>query len=128
MNPEAVLKRLGKHLKSSGHIILSMPNVKHYSVLLPLLLRDEFPYTDSGILDRTHVKLYTGTEIQKLVLRSGYEIEMIEGISYDGPNEKEEALIDTLNMFMDAPCKNSFLAYQYILKAKKSGKDYVENI
>ena len=69
MNPEAVLKRLGKHLKSSGHIILSMPNVKHYSVLLPLLLRDEFPYTDSGILDRTHVKLYTGTEIQKLVLR-----------------------------------------------------------
>lgn len=120
MNPEDVLKRLGMHLKSSGHILVSMPNVKHYSILLPLLQRDEFPYADSGILDRTYVKLYTGVETQKLILRSGYEIEMIKGIAYDGPDEKEEALIDVLKGFMETPCKESFLAYQYILKAKKA--------
>ncbi len=121
MDPEDVLKRLRKHVKGSGHILVSMPNVKHYSVLLPLLQRDEFPYADSGILDRTHVKMYTGVEIQKLILRSGFEIEMIEGIAYDGPDEKEEAMIDVLNQFMETPCKESFLAYQYILKAKKRG-------
>lgn len=94
MDPEAALKGLKKYLKGSGYILVSMPNVKHYSVLLPLLQRDEFSYVDSGILDRTHVKLYTGVEIQKLILRSGYDIEVIEGIAYTEPDEKEEALID----------------------------------
>ena len=42
MNPEEVLRKLRKYLKTGGHIIISMPNVKHYSVLLPLLRWDVF--------------------------------------------------------------------------------------
>ncbi len=119
MNPEDVLKKLRRYLKDGGHIIVSMPNLKHFSVLLPLLQRDVFPYEDAGILDKTHVKLYTGTEIIKLILRSGYEIEIINAIGTIKPDEKEEAVIDMLVSLMDVPDKASFITYQYVLRAVK---------
>jgi len=122
MNPDRVLERLEKHLKPGGHIIVSMPNVKHYSVLLPLLRQDRFSYEDAGILDRTHVKLYTGTEIQRLILRCGYEIETIDLIGDRRPDEEEEKLIDGLCSLLEISDKNSFLTYQYIVKARKQSK------
>lgn len=119
MDPGKVLRKLRKYLKEDGHIIVSMPNVKHFSVILPLLQRDVFPYEDAGILDKTHVKLYTGTEIRKLITGSGYEIEIMNAFGTVKPDEKEEALIELLASFMDKPDKGSFITYQYILKAVK---------
>lgn len=119
MKPEKVLMKLGKYLKKGGYIIVSIPNVKHYSVLIPLLRQDIFSYKDAGILDRTHVKLYTGTEIQRLIVQCGYEIETIDAIGEELPGEEEEAFIDRLCSLMEIPDKLSFLAYQYILKAVK---------
>lgn len=119
MDPESVLKRLHKYLKQGGHIIVSMPNIKHYSVVLPLLKWDRFSYEDAGILDRTHVKLYTGTEIRKLILRCGYEIETMSAIGPGRPNEEDEAVIDELCSVMKVQDKTSFLAYQYVVKAVK---------
>ena len=118
MTPEKLLNRLRKYLKPDGHIIVSMPNVKHYSVMLPLLQRDEFSYSDAGILDRTHVKMYTGVEIQKLLLRCGYGIETLGYTVMGKPDEDEEKMIDMLNSLMERPARESFLAYQYILRAR----------
>ena len=119
MTPENVLKRLYEHLKTGGHIIVSMPNVKHYSVMLPLLRHDIFPYSDAGILDRTHVKMYTGIEIQNLLIRSGYEIEISKYTMFGQPDREEDKMIDILVSFMKTPSKKTFLAYQYIFRALK---------
>lgn len=119
MTPGNVLKKVRDYLKASGHIIISMPNVKHYSVLLPLLRYDTFSYTDSGILDRTHVKMYTKTEILKLITGSGYEAEEIYCTKVGIPNEDELSMIKVLMSFMENPSDETFLAYQYILKAGK---------
>ncbi len=119
MDPETVLKKLRKYLKIGGHIIVSMPNVKHYSVLLPLLRWDVFPYSDAGILDRTHVKMYTGTEIQKLIQKSGYRSVRMGYCSYSTPTEQEKKMLDILETFLEGPSKETFFAYQYVLKAVK---------
>lgn len=119
MDPEAVLKKLRGYLKNGGHILASMPNMKHYTVLLPLLRWDIFSYVDSGILDRTHVKMYTGTEIKNLILRSGYVLEKWGFHIAGQPNEQEDRMLDILAGFMDEPSKEPFLAYQYVLKAVK---------
>ena len=119
MTPENVLKKVRDYLKASGHIIISMPNVKHYSVLLPLLRYDTFAYTDSGILDRTHVKMYTKKEILKLITGSGYLAEEIYCTKVRTPNEDELSMIKVLMSFMENPSDETFLAYQYILKAGK---------
>ena len=72
--PIDVLKKLTKYMKPDGRIILSMPNVKHWSVMLPLIMQDKFTYEDAGILDRTHLKMYTKSEILKLVKNAGLDI------------------------------------------------------
>ncbi len=87
--------------------------------MLPLLKWDVFPYSDAGILDRTHVKLYTGVEIQRLMIRSGYEIEVLDGVRSGEPNEQEALLLDGLQKIMQLPSKETFFVYQYILKARK---------
>lgn len=119
MEPKKILKKLRRHLKTGGRIITSMPNMKHYSVLIPLLRYDVFSYVDAGILDRTHVKMYTKTEIYRLLTGSGYEIEEILCSKVGKPDKDEYTIIKILMRFMDHPSDETFLAYQYICRAVK---------
>ena len=49
-----MLKKIIKLLEPQGCVIVSVPNIAHLSVSLPLLLLRRFDYRDAGILDRTH--------------------------------------------------------------------------
>jgi len=70
LHPVEVLKTLGGNLNKSGEILISLPNVAHYSVRLSLLM-GRFEYADSGILDKTHVKFYTRNSMELLIRESG---------------------------------------------------------
>lgn len=72
--PEQVLGKVGGWLRSGGLALVALPNVRHISVLLPLLLRGEFNYADSGILDRTHLRFYTRGSALRLVEEGGFEV------------------------------------------------------
>src|SRR6185437_11908362 len=67
VDPEGVLKRLSKSLSPGGKVIVSVPNIAHFSVSLPLLLHRQFTYTDAGILDRTHLKFFVEETAVKLL-------------------------------------------------------------
>lgn len=54
----ASLRQLTRLLQPDGHIIVSVPNIAHLSVSLPLLFRRRFTYQDAGILDRTHLRFF----------------------------------------------------------------------
>jgi SAM-dependent methyltransferase len=56
--PENFISELLTMLTPGATILLSVPNVAHWSVRLPLLF-GSFRYTDRGILDRTHVRFFT---------------------------------------------------------------------
>lgn len=118
-NPVDVLKSLYKHVKTGGHLIISMPNVKHYSVILPLLVNDEFTYADAGILDTTHLKMYTRKEILRLVERSGYKTEQVKSVTLGSPSEDVERIINHLLMISTSKDRDEYLTYQYLVKAKK---------
>ena len=115
--PQKVLIRLQKHMKKGGKIIVSMPNMKHWSVMLPLLKQDAFTYANAGILDKTHLKMYTNHEIQKLISTSGYKIEKVLYTTVGQPNEKEYEMINSLAQYMETPDVSTFMAYQYIVVA-----------
>ena len=117
-DPQTVLVRLSRHLKQGGHIIVSMPNIKHYSVMIPLLLEDKFHYEEEGILDKTHRKLYTGREIAELIVRSGYQVEKMEGITRGETAEQRRKLEEFLSG-MKLPDIQNFFHYQYLVKAVK---------
>ncbi len=73
-DPGAVVKALRRYLRDDGQIVCSIPNIRHESVLMPLLFNGTFTYEDAGILDRTHLRFFTLVEIEKLMLESGFEV------------------------------------------------------
>lgn len=60
VNPWGAVDRLvNRYLKRGGVLVVSLPNVRHYSVVLPLLFRGQWNYDDAGLLDRTHLRFFT---------------------------------------------------------------------
>ena len=57
-------------------IIISIPNIANLSIRMDLLF-GKFNYTELGLLDKTHVKLYTLASAKKLITSSGLKIESI---------------------------------------------------
>ena len=81
-DPWATLTRLETLLKNDGKLIASIPNVRHWSVLLPLLLKGEWTYRPQGIMDRTHLRFFTRKTAVKLIQLSGIKVESCEPIHY----------------------------------------------
>jgi 2-polyprenyl-3-methyl-5-hydroxy-6-metoxy-1,4-benzoquinol methylase len=67
VDPWRVLEQLSKKLKPQGVLITSIPNIRHVSILLKLFLLGRWTYTDSGILDRTHLRFFTKQSVLSLL-------------------------------------------------------------
>jgi len=70
--PERALAVLRRYLAPGGVLIASIPNVRHASVVLPLLVEGRWQYRDEGILDRTHLRFFTAAEIVALFEGAGF--------------------------------------------------------
>ncbi|MCC7260914.1 MAG: glycosyltransferase, partial [Candidatus Latescibacteria bacterium] len=76
-DPEAVLRRLLEYLSPAGCLVCSIPNIRHQSVMLELMVNGRWQYRDEGLLDRTHLRFFTRTEIAQLLERLGLHAEEI---------------------------------------------------
>lgn len=74
VDPWATLPRLVSLLGSDGRLIVSTPNVRHWTVVLPLLLRGRWRYTETGLLDRTHLRFFTRETTLELIRGAGVRI------------------------------------------------------
>lgn len=72
-NPQYVLNALKGKLKESGHLLISIPNIAHNSVIINLL-HNKFDYTKLGLLDDTHLHFYTNSSARQLIKNAGYYI------------------------------------------------------
>jgi 2-polyprenyl-3-methyl-5-hydroxy-6-metoxy-1,4-benzoquinol methylase len=70
VDPWETLRRLVGLLSDDGVVIISIPNIGHYTTLLSLIA-GHFEYKDEGILDRTHLRFFTHEGIKNLLERSG---------------------------------------------------------
>jgi|ERR1019366_7321682 2-polyprenyl-3-methyl-5-hydroxy-6-metoxy-1,4-benzoquinol methylase len=71
VDPWSVVRRLHRLLNPDGVIIASIPNIGHYSVSVPLVLRGRWNYTPEGLLDQTHLRFFTGKTAVELLTCSG---------------------------------------------------------
>ncbi len=118
IEPEEVLKRYMKYLKKDGAIIASIPNIKNYTVLFVLVIRDRFEYRDAGILDRSHLRFFTKKEIVDMFERTGMHItEMRSNLSF--PMNAMDKMLNTLISKHKIP-GYSFFTIQYFVCAKKA--------
>lgn len=77
IDPWRVLRAMKGFLSPNGVIIASIPNVRHASVVLPLLLQGRWEYAESGLLDRSHLRFFTRRTAIKLFESSGYRVDQV---------------------------------------------------
>ncbi len=71
---DAFLRSLLRHLTADGRLVLSVPNVAHYTMRWALA-SGRFDYADTGLLDRTHLRFYTQASLERLLRRHGLAVE-----------------------------------------------------
>jgi len=121
VDPGAVLVKVAGVLAPGGYVVASVPNVAHGSVRLALL-RGEFRYSESGLLDRSHLRFFTRETLAELFRDAGYKIMQwrdIEGNPFGnelGLREQDypPQLAQSIRSDQDA------LTYQFVLKARPS--------
>ena len=73
VEPLDALRRLAALLTPTGILVASIPNVTHAAVRLQLL-QGGFRYTDTGLLDRTHVRFFDNEQVGALFADAGMTV------------------------------------------------------
>jgi methionine biosynthesis protein MetW len=115
-NPDYVLHLLSPLISDSGNLIVSLPNVAHYSIRLALFF-GKWDMTETGIMDRTHLHFYTKKTAQELFRKNGWTLVRVRA---RGDIERWLARFRMKRLgFWLLDCLSGFFAVQYIFVLKK---------
>ena len=71
--PERFLREVHHRLNPEGVLAVALPNIAHYRQRISFL-QGKFNYTETGQLDRTHLRFYTHRTAIQLLEQNGYEL------------------------------------------------------
>lgn len=77
---DAFLESIKKKMRPGGCIVGSIPNVRHLTALFKLLITKDWKYSESGILDRTHLRFFTEKSLRRTLSEHEYVIEKFSGV------------------------------------------------
>lgn len=110
VDPWTALRQLRARTAAGCRLLLSVPNVRHYKVSLPLLLKGEFRYADQGIMDRTHLHFFTRGSLIETLAECGWRSRAI------GSNMKKRYR----KPWMPTRWLEPFVAVQYLVLAEQA--------
>jgi 2-polyprenyl-3-methyl-5-hydroxy-6-metoxy-1,4-benzoquinol methylase len=112
VDPWAVVRRLHDMLEPNGIIVASLPNIRNFEVLLPLVFQNKWELQDAGILDRTHLRFFVRDTAVSMMTETGLRLEKIDAVPSAGRK---------VALFRRATCGllNSFTDRQYIMRLRK---------
>lgn len=112
--PDRMLQSVKRVLAPGGHVLASLPNLRHWDALLRLWVDGDFPWEDAGIYDRTHLRFFTEKSARRMFAEGGWEIEQFVGL-HPTPSKKLRALnLLTRGKWLD--CR--FLQYGILARPK----------
>ncbi|MFM8313695.1 MAG: methyltransferase domain-containing protein [Deltaproteobacteria bacterium] len=127
--PGDLLRKVRPLLKTEGKIIASTGNVALWYMRLSLLL-GRFNYGRRGILDETHVKLYTKYSFTQLLTQAGFKVEKIyptalpfEIVFHSTGRSKLLKIVDRLYYSLALLWPKLF-AYQFVVVASLATLEY----
>ncbi len=113
VDPWAVVSHLHTLLKPGGLMICSIPNVRNFRVILPLIFYGKWSYTAYGILDKTHLRFFTKESAISLVQCSGLVVDKVLPTGFEKWDKVRVINLLSLSMF------KPMFDYQYLIRAKK---------
>ena len=113
-DPADCLKALLPCMAQGCKLVISIPNVRHWSVVRGLL-EGNWKYEEAGILDKTHLRFFTRQSFEEMLLQNGFKPLEIQSTSIG----MEKAPDKVLRSLRDAGLKTDTLkaeseAYQYL--------------
>ena len=109
LDPAAILRTVRPLLAPQGVIVCSIPNMRHYTVILQLI-RKGWEYADYGLFDRTHIRFFSRCSIERLLLENGFVIQQCE------PRVAASRKLRMVNM-LTGGMLTEFVAMQYLVVA-----------
>jgi 2-polyprenyl-3-methyl-5-hydroxy-6-metoxy-1,4-benzoquinol methylase len=112
VDPWSVLQRIVAKMKSGATVIVSVPNVRFWEVSLGLTLMGRWTLQEAGVLDRTHLRFFTGKTGAQLIRGAGLRLEKGQGLVVRALRYRLANAL-TLGLFRD------FLCMQYLYIGRK---------
>ena len=123
VNRTQLLRGARRYLKPDGRLIISTPNIALWFYRLSLFV-GRFEYGPRGVLDETHVHLFTGATFRREVEKAGFEIvhQRVTALPFEVVFEStgRSRLVRTIasSYHLLARLWPSMFAYQYVLEAE----------
>jgi glycosyltransferase involved in cell wall biosynthesis/2-polyprenyl-3-methyl-5-hydroxy-6-metoxy-1,4-benzoquinol methylase len=129
-NPISLLQRLPALLDEGGRLLASLPNGAHASLRIELL-EGRFTYEDTGLLDRTHLHLFTYSSLREMFARSGFRVDELTYTFHDMADSEIEKRLQKMGFKASERGLAMFhtpdaAAYQYIVSATPDSDVSVE--
>ena len=126
-NPQKVIKECKSILKDTGYLLVSVPNIGHNDILIKLF-QQKFEYTNTGLLDNTHIHFFAYHELTSFFKNSGYVIQNLDSIVIPtGCTEqfKGGGLEDNISnvVLNELKKRESGEIYQFVICAQKKELD-----
>ncbi|MGD0335716.1 MAG: class I SAM-dependent methyltransferase [Candidatus Omnitrophota bacterium] len=121
INPWEFLKKINKYLKQNGRMLVTIPNVRCWRVVVPLIFKGAWSYEWQGILDKSHLRFFTKKTIYQLFNDAGLNICKIKAMV--GSNLVSGYSSKTITAFLDKftlGLFREFLAPGYFIVSSKS--------
>ena len=114
--PSRVLAEVLKAAENDAEIIISLPNVQHWTAIKNLLI-GRWPRRERGLFDKTHLRFFTWQSIVDLADECGLRVEERQRNLriLDSPRSLINRLSRAFGVWPLAP----FFTYQYIVKLRR---------
>ncbi len=111
VDPWSLLAFFRSRLTPGGVIVISLPNIRHWSTIFNLLVLGNWPHRDRGIHDRTHLRFFTLKTARALIEGAGLKIRKVNrNLRIDEGFGK----INKVSAVTNIPGVRSFFTFQYL--------------
>ena len=73
VDPWQTLRETHEWLTPSGHVLAAIPNIQYWPAVIDLF-NGRWDYTESGLMDRTHLRFFTRKTMVELFETAGYDV------------------------------------------------------
>ena len=91
-DPAIVVSGLRGLAADGGHLHISIPNARHFSLVYDLVVRGTFGYSEFGHRDATHLRWLTRRDVTALVSTTGWQVQRVTGDVSGGHNRRADRL------------------------------------